>query len=58
MQVRNWRKSSRSSNQGNCIEVGTATLVFVRDTKLGDASRTLAICQPGWQRFVENVKAL
>ena len=32
----NWRKSSYSGDQGNCVEVGNApAAVLVRDTKQG-----------------------
>lgn len=34
MSITNWRKSSRSAGDGNCVEVGrTDTAVGFRDTK-------------------------
>ncbi|SFT86281.1 protein of unknown function [Actinopolyspora lacussalsi subsp. righensis] len=51
-----WRKSSRSSASGNCIEVGFATnLVGVRDTKDRDHG-ILAFPEAQWQRFIDDVK--
>lgn len=52
-----WRKSTRSSNQGNCIEVGGQGVLYVRDTKLGEDSPVLALSPATWQRFVDSVKS-
>ncbi|CAM3270942.1 DUF397 domain-containing protein [Stackebrandtia soli] len=38
-----WRKPSRSGNGGNCVEARIASLVEVRDSKLGDASPILSM---------------
>ncbi|SFE63649.1 protein of unknown function [Actinopolyspora alba] len=51
-----WRKSSRSSASGNCIEVGfTANLTGVRDTKDRDSS-TLVFTHSQWRSFLTTVK--
>ncbi|WP_369432055.1 DUF397 domain-containing protein [Glycomyces amatae] len=39
-----WRKSSRSGEQGECVEIGkTSTDARVRDTKLGQGSPVLQV---------------
>jgi hypothetical protein len=39
-----WRKSSRSGEQGECVEVGkTPGSALVRDTKLGQGSPVLQV---------------
>ena len=54
----NWRKSSHSFSNGNCIEVGdaAAVVVGVRDSKLGDASPVLAFTGEAWTRFTAAVR--
>jgi uncharacterized protein DUF397 len=52
----NWRKSLRSSDSGNCVEVGSVPgMVGVRDTK-DRRSGTLAVSRESWARFVAAVK--
>jgi hypothetical protein len=53
----NWRKSSYSSAQGNCIEVtGDDGRVLVRDTN--DCSGpVLRFTADAWVRFAKQVKA-
>ncbi|MDR7303206.1 DUF397 domain-containing protein [Haloactinomyces albus] len=47
-----WRKSTRSNGTGACIEVGIApSATGVRDTKLGEASPTLAFTRSQWNSF-------
>lgn len=51
-----WRKSSRSDNGGNCVEVGQSTNgVRVRDTKNCDGTE-LRFSTDTWCRFAEQVK--
>jgi hypothetical protein len=53
-----WRKSSRSGNNTNqsCVEAGRfATLVQVRDTKLGEDSPIRGASPADWQGFLTAV---
>jgi hypothetical protein len=53
-----WRKSSYSSNQGNCVEVATGAPgeVAVRDSKDPDGP-VLVFTTAEWQSFGAGVKA-
>jgi uncharacterized protein DUF397 len=53
-----WRKSTRSNNQGACVEVAdlTAGGRAVRDTKLGEASPVLTFTQVEWVAFTAGVR--
>ncbi|SDP70334.1 protein of unknown function [Actinopolyspora xinjiangensis] len=56
MQELQWRKSSRSTGGGNCVEVGfAASAVLVRDTKDRDGG-TLAVSPTAWQSFLTTLK--
>ncbi|GAA2521405.1 DUF397 domain-containing protein [Pilimelia columellifera] len=55
-----WRKSQRSGNGGNCVEVADNLLaregrVFVRDSKEPDAG-TLAFTRAEWTAFIGGVR--
>ena len=53
-----WRKSSYSGNNGNCVEVATnlPDLVAIRDSKNSDGSKLLMPAAV-WQTFVQDLKA-
>ena len=51
-----WRKSSYSDGQANCVEVTTAGLVAVRDSKSPDGAR-LTFTPDAWRRFTERLTA-
>ena len=58
-----WRKSSFSSQSGNCVEVARkparatrATLVAVRDSKQPDGAK-LMVSQGTWLVFIKVVRA-
>jgi hypothetical protein len=53
--VAEWRTSSRSSSQGQCVEVATNLpgVVAVQDSK--HRGPTLVVSQEQWTRFVATV---
>jgi hypothetical protein len=51
-----WRKSTRSGNQTNCVEVAVGETVGVRDTK-DRAGGVLVVPASGWSAFLDAVKA-
>ena len=53
-----WRKSSYSSQDGNCVEVARNLpgLVAVRDSKEPDGAR-LVVSQETWPVFIRSVRA-
>ncbi|TDC42524.1 DUF397 domain-containing protein [Micromonospora sp. KC213] len=55
-----WRTSSRSNDQGLCVEVAdnlarTRGLVGIRDSKDPDGP-ALVVSPPGWMAFVEAIR--
>jgi len=59
MQYGNWRKSSRSADGGQCVEVREATdgsAAQVRDTKDREGG-TLTFTGPQWTGFVKAVRS-
>jgi Domain of unknown function (DUF397) len=53
-----WRKSSYSGYNGNCVEVADlgAGRIGVRDSKAGAGSAVLQFSQPDWAAFLTSVK--
>ena len=53
----NWRKSSYSAGQGNCVEVADNVpgIVAVRDSK-NPSGPVLRFSAGDWQAFVSNIK--
>lgn len=56
-----WRTSSRSNDQGLCVEVATNVVaahgvVGVRDSK-DPSGPTLAVNPPGWTAFITAIRA-
>jgi hypothetical protein len=53
-----WRKSARSGNQGNCVEVADnlPDAVHVRDSKDPEGP-VLSFSRAAWRAFVEDIKA-
>jgi hypothetical protein len=51
-----WRTSSYTGGQGNCVEVAdTARMVLIRDTK-DQAGAVLTIPASAWQTFTDSLK--
>jgi Domain of unknown function (DUF397) len=50
-----WRKSSFSGNGGNCVEVGQADEVLVRDTT-DRTGPVLTFSADAWRRFASQLK--
>ena len=56
MKIDSWRKSERSMNNGNCVEVGSAQLIIaIRDTADPDGA-LLAFPVSSWREFVVSLK--
>jgi len=55
----NWRKSSFSTYNGNCVEVGNldSEIIGVRDTEHHGKGPVLAFTPNGWNTFLGSVKA-
>lgn len=51
-----WRKSTFSDNGGNCVEVGQADSVLVRDTKDNGHGPVLTFSADAWRRFAAALK--
>ncbi|MFI0464003.1 MULTISPECIES: DUF397 domain-containing protein [Saccharopolyspora] len=57
MKFTNWRKSSRSIQNDNCVEVGFAPgRIGIRDTKLGESSPILDVDGAAFAAFVRRVQ--
>ena len=50
-----WRKSSYSDNGGECVEVGKAGRVLVRDTQ-DRTGPVLRLTPAAWRKFTDQVK--
>jgi hypothetical protein len=53
----NWRTSSHSGGEGNCVEIGNDTRVLVRDTKQAGQGPMLRFTPEAWRRFAVQLKA-
>ena len=53
-----WHRSSRCSNESNCVEVGLLAdgRVGIRDSKLPAGSHHLAVDPGSWRVFLHGVK--
>jgi uncharacterized protein DUF397 len=54
-----WRKSSRSAQAGNCVEVATDVMdtALIRDSKLGDSSPIVVLSRKAFASFIGNLKS-
>lgn len=53
----NWRKSSRSTQGSNCVEVALGAVVGVRDTKDRLAGQ-LTVSLEAWHAFVASSRSM
>lgn len=54
----NWHKSTRSPNNNNCVEVGSAPgKRGIRDTKIGEASPVLSIGDSQFGTLIDSIRA-
>jgi Domain of unknown function (DUF397) len=51
-----WRKATYSAENGNCVEVASASAVLVRDTQ-DRVGVTLSIPASAWLSFTATIKA-
>lgn len=51
-----WRKSSYSDGQANCVEVTAAALVAVRDSKAPDGP-SLVFAPSAWRQFIGRISS-
>ncbi|MEV3935594.1 DUF397 domain-containing protein [Glycomyces sp. NPDC049804] len=57
MLSRNWKKSTRSGSQGDCVELRLGEdAVQVRDSKLGDASPILDLDRAAYAVLLADLK--
>jgi hypothetical protein len=54
-----WRKSSYSTYNGNCVEIGhlDGPIIGVKDTKRRGRGPVLAFTQDEWSAFLSGIKA-
>jgi Domain of unknown function (DUF397) len=55
--VSDWRVSTHTGGQGNCVEVGTsANTIAVRDTKDREHGPVLHFDPAAWHAFIQRLK--
>jgi uncharacterized protein DUF397 len=55
--ISDWRVSTHTGGQGNCVEVGTsATTIAVRDTKDEERGTVLHFTPAAWGAFIQRLK--
>jgi hypothetical protein len=54
-----WRKSSFSTYNGNCVQVGCLEngLIGVRDTKHHGRGPVIGFTRDGWDAFIDGIRA-
>ncbi|MCX2730749.1 DUF397 domain-containing protein [Saccharopolyspora sp. NFXS83] len=54
----NWKKSSRSTQGGQCVQTaGVRGAALIRDSKLGECSPVLSLSTAAFGRFVGAIKS-
>lgn len=54
----NWKKSSRSTQGGQCVQTaGVRGAALIRDSKLGERSPILSLSPAVFGRFVDAIRA-
>ncbi|MEV0699250.1 DUF397 domain-containing protein [Saccharopolyspora sp. NPDC050389] len=54
-----WRKSSRSAQAGNCVEIATnmTDTALVRDSKLGESSPVMVLSSKAFAGLISSIKS-